>query len=688
MSGTLEIEIHEWPLMETKSVPGVLVGVTYDTRFEADFGTDPFRFRLSDGALPEGIALAPTGELSGAAKTAGAYDFTVEATDTAGATASRSYTLVVSPALTIDPVVLPEWTRGEPFPATRPAAHGGSGKPGWEVRPGLPVGMTLREDGTISGTPASDGVFDLEIVATDPTGYEARTFATLVVNDRPRIPPVALAMATEARPWTTTVPSEEGTGPFTWRVTAGSLPDGVELSFDGRPAPLSGAPEAARGNDFTLEVRDRHGVTARRDFDLEVREAPVTHEVDLAWTRDRFLVRRLEGRSTVAPYAWRSVGTLPPGLLLVAAGTAGQVTGTPTEAGEWEFAVELADDYGVVDRFDFRVVVNPPVPASIVSMNASNMNPDTRTNVRFTSNVNGDAPLSYNWSFGDGGTFPIAVEGGTPPFDYEVADGRLPPGTRLDREAGEIVGRAAEAGEYPVTLLVGDAANAIDRLDLTIHVAAPLAARGRTDASISSGDGLRYWFADAGRGSRLSLDVKFEKTDGGFPGFALFTSDGRPVALGDALKTKRRGYRLKKLVLPETDRYYVRLDNEGRGYEGPVKLKLRSKPARRVRASGTLVGPDFEDEVTFAASAGSELKLKLRASESIAAGGLRLVAPSGREVFLESFGKLKKKGRAFKAKGVTLDETGDWRLVVNVGGPAGWDARLRLKTRGEFHLGD
>lgn len=50
------------------------------------------------------------------------------------------------------------------------------------------------------------------------------------------------------------------------------------------------------------------------------------------------------------------------------------------------------------------VVVSPPVPAAIVSMNASDMNPDTRTNVRFTSNVNGDAPLSYNWNLGDGET--------------------------------------------------------------------------------------------------------------------------------------------------------------------------------------------------------------------------------------------------------------------------------------------
>ncbi len=48
------------------------------------------------------------------------------------------------------------------------------------------------------------------------------------------------------------------------------------------------------------------------------------------------------------------------------------------------------------------VVVNPPVPAQIVSIRASDNSPDTQTSVRFTATVNGDAPLSYAWSFGDG----------------------------------------------------------------------------------------------------------------------------------------------------------------------------------------------------------------------------------------------------------------------------------------------
>lgn len=51
------------------------------------------------------------------------------------------------------------------------------------------------------------------------------------------------------------------------------------------------------------------------------------------------------------------------------------------------------------------VVVNDPCePATIVSMTASTMSPDTQTGVRFMSNVTGTTPASYRWDFGDGNT--------------------------------------------------------------------------------------------------------------------------------------------------------------------------------------------------------------------------------------------------------------------------------------------
>ncbi|TDI76267.1 MAG: PKD domain-containing protein [Bacteroidetes bacterium] len=55
------------------------------------------------------------------------------------------------------------------------------------------------------------------------------------------------------------------------------------------------------------------------------------------------------------------------------------------------------------DSRSFTVVVAPPpVPASIVSLSANNMSPDTRTQVRFSASTNGDAPLTYSWDLGDG----------------------------------------------------------------------------------------------------------------------------------------------------------------------------------------------------------------------------------------------------------------------------------------------
>ncbi len=50
------------------------------------------------------------------------------------------------------------------------------------------------------------------------------------------------------------------------------------------------------------------------------------------------------------------------------------------------------------------VVVDPPVPAEVITILADPPTPDTRTAVRFGANVRGDAPLRYSWSFGDGGT--------------------------------------------------------------------------------------------------------------------------------------------------------------------------------------------------------------------------------------------------------------------------------------------
>ncbi|MEM1126515.1 MAG: PKD domain-containing protein [Bacteroidota bacterium] len=68
-------------------------------------------------------------------------------------------------------------------------------------------------------------------------------------------------------------------------------------------------------------------------------------------------------------------------------------------------------------------VYNPAVPAEVISLAANPMRPDTRTAVRFTSNVAGDDPLSFSWDFGDGGTASTATPTYTfsQPGTYTVA---------------------------------------------------------------------------------------------------------------------------------------------------------------------------------------------------------------------------------------------------------------------------
>jgi uncharacterized protein (TIGR03437 family) len=77
--------------------PGVLPngvgGLAYNQTFTASGGASPYSFAVTSGTLPGGLTLSSSGVLSGAPNTAGAFNFTVTATDASGCTGTRSYTL-------------------------------------------------------------------------------------------------------------------------------------------------------------------------------------------------------------------------------------------------------------------------------------------------------------------------------------------------------------------------------------------------------------------------------------------------------------------------------------------------------------------------------------------------------------------------------------------------------------------
>lgn len=87
-----------------------------------------------------------------------------------------------------------------------------------------------------------------------------------------------------------------------------------------------------------------------------------------------------------------------------ATGSGSLVSHAYSSTGEYDILFRASNDGGADSSRTSVVVVPEPVPASVASINARPNPVDTGERVRFTSNVEGDRPLSYRWDFGDGST--------------------------------------------------------------------------------------------------------------------------------------------------------------------------------------------------------------------------------------------------------------------------------------------
>jgi hypothetical protein len=91
-------------IIETLTVPAATVGNAYSAPITASGGTGAnYTWSISSGALPEGLVLAPAGTpgttISGTPTEHGTFAVTVHVADSDGTAATRSFTLVVDPAI-------------------------------------------------------------------------------------------------------------------------------------------------------------------------------------------------------------------------------------------------------------------------------------------------------------------------------------------------------------------------------------------------------------------------------------------------------------------------------------------------------------------------------------------------------------------------------------------------------------
>ena len=172
------------------ALPAGTGGVAYSQTFTASNGIAPYTYAVSAGALPAGLSLNPaTGALTGIPTAAGAFSFSIRATDsTAGtaATVTNAYTVAVSaPVITINPAILPASVQQLPYTQAL-TATGGTAPYTFAITTGaLPAGLTLSTAGALSGTPTVSGVFNFTIRATDALSFTGTRVYALTVVDRP-----------------------------------------------------------------------------------------------------------------------------------------------------------------------------------------------------------------------------------------------------------------------------------------------------------------------------------------------------------------------------------------------------------------------------------------------------------------------------------------------------------------------
>ena len=324
----------------TSSLPGASLGVAYSQKLAAAGGTPPYTWSVINGALPGGLTLSTAGTISGTPNAAGAFSFTVQATDSASATASQKLSITVAAGLSITTsATLPGATLNTSYSETL-AAAGGAPPYQWALTAGtLPTGLTLSTAGAISGTPTATGTFTFTAKVTDSAAATASLQFTIVVaSSGPSFTTTSLPGGKVGTAYSQTLAVSGGTPPYTFAKTDGSLPPGITLAG----GTLSGTPSDTGSYSFTIEVTDNASATASQQFTIVITGLAITSGATLPSAALGTAYSATVVAAGTAPYAFSvTAGKLPGGLTLNA--SSGSISGTPSATGDFDFTIQVTD---------------------------------------------------------------------------------------------------------------------------------------------------------------------------------------------------------------------------------------------------------------------------------------------------------------------------------------------------------
>lgn len=557
-------------------LPKGVVGVPYIANLTAEGGTNPYRWSFvpDPGVTFPGITLTSAGVFTGTPTTRGVFEGTLTVSsrvDNVEETVSQRVTLEIgAPTLVIETRAcpLPDGLTGTPYQQIL-RATGGPGPFLWSWgQDGIsPVpGLTLAENGTITGTPDRAGTFSFQLRVAGPLASDAQpAVRQCVINIRqvtvvPTIQSCPEEFGTAGVPYEGKALATGGAAPWRW-LASGALPNGVSIAGDGK---VSGIPAVAGVYPFALVATDQTGRTLQTNCKLTIGSPALAIQAacplpstttGVAYSAD------LGVSGGEGPYLWTISGGLPPGIILQ---PNGKLAGSANDAGSYRFMLVVRDKAGlsgskscsltvtraalsisscplpearigqpyaqplttVGGQEPFRWVSETPLPGGLAVLS------DGR--VAGTPAEGGDATFRLKVTDGAGATAtqdcrlfvrpeplqinrpcPISdalvgsfyreyalAEGGVLPYRWR-AEGRLPAGIVLAPE-GRFSGTATTPGEYPFTLLLEDGRRSETRQSCAMSVKVPAI----PDLRITIGAGTTNIPIDVSISKAYSLPIK------------------------------------------------------------------------------------------------------------------------------------------------------------------------------------
>jgi hypothetical protein len=353
-------------------------------------------------------------------------------------TSTRSLT-EVGVTITISPTSLPSGTNGFAYTAQL-SETGSSSTITWSVSQGtLPQGLTLNSStGLISGTPGVAGMFTFTVTATDAQQNKGSQQFILAINSPAGGPIVIMTpsltlTATEGANDNVQLVASGGHPPFTWSISAGSLPAGLTLNSS--TGVISGVATVSGTFSFTIRATDTTSAFGEAAFTLNI-VGPLVITTSTLPNGDVGVAYRAQLASTggVAPITWSlSAGSLPAGLTLTS--STGLISGTPTTtANNVALAVRATDSTGALKDQAFNLTITAGLAITTASL------------------PNGLTGTAYNAQ--------LAATGGTQPITWSLSSGNLPSGLSLNSSTGVISGTPTGGGQFTITVQAADASSA------------------------------------------------------------------------------------------------------------------------------------------------------------------------------------------------------------------------------------